>query len=129
METLLPKDWPRPSGYSNGIVAQGKMIFLAGQIGWDKDMKFKSKDICGQFEQTLHNILAILHEAGATPANIVRMTWFITSKKDYKASLNKIGSIYKALMGKHYPTMSVVEVKGLIEEEAVIEIEVTAVLT
>lgn len=128
MQTLLPKGWPRPSGYSNGIVADGNMVFLAGQIGWDKDNKFKSTNIADQFEQVLLNTIAILNEAGADPSNIVRMTWFITSKKQYKNELSKIGGIYRMLMGKHYPAMSVVEVTSLMEDDAVIEIETTAII-
>ena len=129
MKTLLPKGWQRPSGYSNGIIAEGKVIFLSGQIGWDQNQNFKNKDMADQFEQVLLNIISILDEANAKPSDITRMTWFITSKEEYKASLNKIGGIYRALMGKHYPTMSVVEVTGLMEDDAVIEIEATAVIT
>lgn len=128
MDILLPEGWPKPKGYSNGIVAEGKMVFIAGQIGWDENQEFKSSKLHIQFEQALLNILSVLKEANGTSRDIVRMTWFITSKEEYKSSLKEIGATYKALMGKHYPVMSVVEVSGLIEDKAVIEIETTAVL-
>lgn len=128
MEILLPKGWPRPSGYSNGIVADGKFVFIAGQIGWDKNQKFKSTKMSEQFEQVLVNTLSILEEAGGKPDHIVRMCWFVTSRQEYLDSGAEIGRIYREKMGTHYPAMSVVEVSALIEEKAVLEIETTAVL-
>jgi enamine deaminase RidA (YjgF/YER057c/UK114 family) len=128
MEILLPQGWPRPSGYSNGIVAEGKLVFIAGQIGWDKNQIFKSKNMAEQFEQVMLNILEILNETGGKPNNVTRLTWFVVSKKEYKSSLNKIGSIYRKHMGKHYPVMSVIEVSGLMEDDATIEIEATAII-
>jgi enamine deaminase RidA (YjgF/YER057c/UK114 family) len=128
MRTLQPADWPRPRGYANGIEARGRMIFVAGQIGWDKDQRFQAKTFAGQFEQTLMNILAVLHEAGAGPEHMTRMTWFITDKQTYLAEIRQIGEIYRRLMGKTFPTMSVVQVAALIEDEALLEIEATAVV-
>ncbi len=127
MRILQPADWARPRGYSNGIEARGRMIFVAGQIGWDKDQRFPAKDFAGQFEQTLKNILAVLQEADAGPEHIVRMTWFITDKKAYLND-TRIGEIYRRIMGRQFPTMSVVVVAGLIEDDALIEIETTAVI-
>jgi enamine deaminase RidA (YjgF/YER057c/UK114 family) len=128
MRTLQPADWPRPRGYANGIEARGRMIFVAGQIGWDKDQRFQAKTFAGQFEQTLMNILAVLREAGAGPEHMTRMTWFITDKQTYLAEIRQIGEIYRRLMGKTFPTMSVVQVAALIEDEALLEIEATAVV-
>jgi enamine deaminase RidA (YjgF/YER057c/UK114 family) len=128
MRTLQPADWPRPRGYANGIEARGRMIFVAGQIGWDKDQRFQAKTFAGQFEQTLMNILAVLREAGAGPEHMTRMTWFITDKQTYLAEIRQIGEIYRRLMGKSFPTMSVVQVAALIEDEALLEIEATAVV-
>jgi enamine deaminase RidA (YjgF/YER057c/UK114 family) len=128
MRTLLPAGWPRPKGYSNGIEAQGRMIFVAGQIGWDEHGKFPSSTFAGQFRQVLQNTLAVLNEAAAGPEHIVRMTWFVTSREDYLTSLAEIGAAWKELMGRNYPTMSVIFVSGLVEREAKVEIETTAVV-
>jgi len=128
MRVLQPADWVWPKGYANGIEARGRMIFVAGQVGWDKDQRFQVKDFAGQFEQTLINVLAVLHEATAGPEHIVRMTWFITDKHAYLGSISKIGDIYRRVMGKNFPAMSVVQVVALIEDDALIEIEATAVV-
>ena len=128
MRTLLPHGWPRPKGYSNGIVADGQIVFVAGQIGWTPDGKFEETNITGQFRQTLDNTLAVLREAGASPEHVARMTWFITDKSAYLASLAEIGAIWREKMGRRYPTMAVVEVKALIEDAALIEIETTAII-
>lgn len=128
MRVLQPEGWPRPRGYSNGIEAEGKMIFVAGQIGWDAEEKFRSSDFGDQFRQALLNTLAVLKEASAGPEHIVRMTWFITSRDEYMASLAKLGAAWKELMGRNYPTMAVIIVSGLVEREAKIEIETTAVI-
>ena len=129
METLLPPGWQRPKGYANGIKASGQMIFVAGQIGWDENEVFQAKDIAGQFEQILKNTLAILKEGGAGPEHIVRMTWYVTDRQDYKDNIAEIGCIYRERIGKHFPAMAVVEVSGLVEDEALIEIETTAVVS
>ena len=124
---LLPDGWPRPRGYSNGIAASGELVFVAGQIGWDTAGQFP-EGFAAQFRQTLDNTLAILAEAGAGPEHIVRMTWYVVDKAEYLAALREIGAIWKERIGPHYPAMAVVEVKGLIEDAARIEIETTAVI-
>lgn len=124
---LLPEGWPRPKGYSNGIEASGRMVFVAGQIGWDQTGAFPD-GFAAQFRQTIDNTLAVLAEAGAGPEHIVRMTWYVVDKTEYLAALRDIGAIWRERVGPHYPAMAVVEVKGLIEDAARVEIETTAVL-
>ncbi len=126
--TLQPAGWPRPKGYSNGVEASGRLVFVAGQIGWDEHEQFVSDDFGAQFRQALLNTLAVLREAGAGPEHITRMTWFITSRDEYLASLAALGAAWKDLMGRNYPTMSVVIVSGLVETRAKVEIESTAVV-
>lgn len=128
MKILHPAGWPRPRGYSNGIVAEGRLVFVAGQVGWTAEEKFAAEDFPGQFRQALENVLAVLAEAGAGPEHIVRMTWYLTDKREYLDSLPEVGAIYRELMGRHYPTMSVIEVSALLEDQAKIEIETTAVM-
>lgn len=133
MKTLLPEGWPRPSGYSNGIMAEGRMVFVAGQIGWifdaqTGDMVFEAEDFLGQLRQTLENTLAVLAEAGAGPEHITRMTWYVTDREEYLANLSGMGAIWRELMGKNYPAMACVAVSGLMEPKARVEIETTAVL-
>lgn len=126
--TLLPPGWTRPKGYANGISAQGRMIFTAGVVGWDSEERFIAKDIAGQFRQIMVNTLAILAEDGAGPEHIARMTWYVTSRDDYVASLAEIGAAYRELVGRNYPAMAVVEVAALVEPDARIEIETIAVV-
>ncbi|QGZ93314.1 RidA family protein [Terricaulis silvestris] len=128
MRTLLPEGWPRPKGYANGIEAEGRIVFVAGQIGWTPEGKFGATTLPAQFAQTLDNTLAVLREANAGPEHVARMTWYITDKRAYLASLAEIGAIWRDKMGKNYPAMAVVEVKALIEDAALIEIETTAVV-
>jgi enamine deaminase RidA (YjgF/YER057c/UK114 family) len=128
MRTLLPEGWPRPKGYANGVEADGRIIFVAGQIGWTPSGAFTAATLPGQFAQTLDNTLAVLREANAGPEHVARMTWYITDKRAYLAALAEIGAIWRAKMGKNYPAMAVVEVKALIEDAALIEIETTAVV-
>jgi enamine deaminase RidA (YjgF/YER057c/UK114 family) len=128
MRTLLPEGWPRPRGYANGIEAEGRLVFVAGQIGWTPEGKFEETTFAGQFRQTLDNTLAVLRDANAGPEHIARMTWFITDKRAYLAALPDIGAIWREKMGRNYPAMAVVEVKALIEDAALIEIETTAVV-
>ncbi|MGN6516033.1 MAG: RidA family protein [Rhizomicrobium sp.] len=128
MRVLQPEGWPRPRGYSNGIETEGRMVFVAGQIGWDEHEKFPSSDFAAQCRQALLNTLAVLKEAAAGPEHIVRMTWFVTSRDDYMGSLAQLGAAWKELMGRNYPTMAVIIVSGLVEKEAKIEIETTAVI-
>jgi len=124
---LLPEGWPRPKGYSNGIAAEGRMVFVAGQIGWTPEGEFP-QGFAAQFRQTLENTLAVLAEGGAGPEHIVRMTWFVVDREEYLASLREVGAAWRELIGPHYPAMAVVEVKGLIEAEARLEIETTAMI-
>ena len=128
MEILQPPHWPRPKGYSNGIAAEGRMIFVAGQIGWDETENFTSDDFVEQTRQTLKNTMAVLKEAGAGPEHIVRMTWYVVDKKEYLKSLKNVGEVYQELIGKHYPVMAMLVVKELIEDRAKVEIETTAVV-
>lgn len=125
---LLPPGWSRPHGYSNGIAAEGRMVFVAGQIGWDETFSFPDETMAGQIEQTLKNTIAVLAEADAGPQHIVRMTWYITSRADYLAQIKDIGRIWREVMGKHYPAMAVIEISALIESAAKVEIETTAVV-
>ena len=127
--TLLPEGWPRPSGYANGILANGnRLIFTGGQIGWTPDGKFESADFVGQFRQALLNIRAVLAAAQAGPEHMTRMTWFITDKQGYLQQLRDVGATYREIMGKNFPAMSVLVVSELVENEALVEIEVTAVV-
>lgn len=125
---LLPEGWPRPKGYANGVVAEGRMVFIAGQIGWTPHGVFPEGGFAAQFRQTLENTLAVLAEAGAGPEHIVRMTWYVVDKGEYLASLREIGATWRALIGPHYPAMAVVVVSGLVEDAARLEIETTAVV-
>lgn len=129
MQTLLPAGWPRPKGYANGTAARGKMVFVAGQVGWNPlTGVFEHTDFVGQFRQTLLNTLAVLKEAGAEPAHVTRMTWYITDKAAYLRQAAEVGAAYRELMGKTYPAMAVVQVTALMEDAALVEIESTAVV-
>lgn len=128
VKIIQPSHWQRPRGYSNGIVAEGKYIFLAGQIGWNEDQEFIHSDFKGQFEQILKNIATLLDDAGAKPEHIVRMTWYVTNMADYRDAAKEVGPVYRGIMGKHFPAMSVIGVSELVEKDALLEIEVTAVL-
>lgn len=129
MQFLQPPGWPRAKGYSNGIAAKGTMVFVAGEIGWDPvTEKVVSDDFCTQFRQALENTVAILKEANAGPEHIVRMTWFITDKRAYLDDARAVGQAYRDVIGKNYPVMAVIEVKGLMEPGAMVEIETTAVI-
>ncbi len=128
MKTLLPPDWPRPSGYSNGISAKGRTIFTAGIIGWDESGTIVAPDLAGQLRQILLNTLAILAEDGAGPQHIVRMTCYVTDIESYRGSLREIGAAWRETMGRNYPAMAVLEVSALVEPDALIEIEATAVV-
>jgi len=128
LKILQPKGWSRPRGYSNGIVACGRQVFLAGQIGWDAQCQFPSLQMADQVRQALLNIGTILAEAGAGPECIVRLTWYVTSREEYHEQLPAIGDAYRSVMGSHFPVMSVVQVVALMESNAKVEIEATAVL-
>jgi enamine deaminase RidA (YjgF/YER057c/UK114 family) len=124
---LQPAGWPRPRGYANGIAATGQTIFLAGQVGWDDQGHF-AEGLAAQVGQALSNIVALLAEAGASPAHLVRLTWFVTDMRAWRDSQLLIGTAYRRILGKHFPTMSVIGVSQLVEPEALVEIEATAVL-
>ena len=126
IKILQPANWPRPKGYSNGIAARGEMIFVAGLIGWDQEGRF-ADGFVGQFRQTLLNTVAILKEADARPEHIVRMTWYVVDRDLYLASLKELGAAYREVIGPVYPAMAVVQVVSLMEPDALIEIETTAV--
>ena len=128
MQILQPPSWARAKGFSNGIVASGRMVFIAGQVGWTGQGEWKEKSFAGQFRQTIRNILDVLAEAKGKPEHIVRLTWYVLDRDEYLASLKEVGAAYRELMGKHYPTMAVVQVSGLVEDEARLEIEATAVV-
>ena len=128
MRKLQPPGWAQPRGYTNGIVAEGRLVFVAGQIGWEKTGTFRAHDFVGQVRQCLENTLEVLAEAGAGAEQIVRMTWFITDREEYLANLEGMGQVYRELMGRHFPAMTMVEVASLIESEARVEVETTAVV-
>lgn len=129
MESLLPDGWPRGQGYSNGIVARGRVIFISGQVGWNPQTSaFDTDDFAEQVAQTLRNIVTVLQAGGAGPQHLVRLTWFITDKAAYMNARREIGIAYRDIIGRHFPTMSVVVVTALIEARAKVEIEATAVI-
>ena len=128
MQILQPPGWVRAKGFSNGIVASGRLVFIAGQVGWTGQGEWKEKSFAGQFRQTLQNILEVLAQAKGRPEHIVRLTWYVIDRDEYLASLKEVGAAYRELMGRHYPTMAVVQVSGLVERNARLEIEATAVI-
>lgn len=125
---VQPDGWPRPKGYSNGVLARGALLFVAGQVGWNEREEFESDDFVAQAEQALKNILAVVAEAGGKPDHITRMTWYVTDKREYLDRLAQVGAAYRKLVGRTFPAMSLVEVKGLVEVGAKLEIEATAVI-
>lgn len=127
-ELLHPANWKPAKGYANGVLAQGRTVFVGGQIGWNGDQIFESADLAAQTNQVLKNIVAVVAEAGGRPEHITRMTWFVIDKRDYLAKLSEIGAAYRSVMGKHFPAMTMVQVVALIEDEAKVEIEATAVI-
>ena len=128
MDFLQPANWKRPKGYANGVAAKGRTIFVSGMIGWDAQGKLVSNDFVDQVRQTLKNIVYVLAEAHARPEHIVRMDWYVVDKREYIASYKELGKVYREIIGRHYPAMTAVQVIGLIEDGARVEIEVTAVL-
>lgn len=128
MNILLPDGWDRPAGYSHGLAVRGEMIFVSGQVGWDHTQTFRTDSIVGQIGQALENTVDVLSAGGAVPANIVRMNWYFTDLREYELQLAEIGSIYRSVIGKHYPAMTVLEVGRLVADEAKVEIEATAVI-
>ena len=127
-EALLPEGWPRPKGYANGVAAQGRQIFVAGQVGWDPSGVFETDDFAAQTRQALANVVAVLRAADAGPEHIVRMTWYVTSKREYLAAGREIGRAFREIIGVYDIAMTAVEVTALIEDRAKVEIEVTAVV-
>jgi enamine deaminase RidA (YjgF/YER057c/UK114 family) len=128
MKFLEPPNWPRPKGYSSGVAAKGTMVFLSGMVGWNAQGRFTSSDFIAQVRQTLLNIVEVLREANAKPEHIARMTWYVLDKNEYLTAAKAMGAVYREIIGRHYPAMSVVEVSGLLESAARVEIEVTAVV-
>ena len=127
MKTILPEGWPRPKGYANGIVAEGKLLFIAGQIGWNEREEFESDDFVAQVEQALKNIVAVLNAAGGKPEHIARLTCYVTDKKEYLSRLADVGAAYRRTLGSVFPTMSLVQVVALVEDRAKVTIEATVV--
>ena len=125
---LHPRGWKTAKGFSNGVVAQGRMVFLAGQVGWNAEQRFESKDFVHQARQALANIVTLVAEAGGKPEHITRLTWFVLDKQEYLAHLRELGEAYRGVMGKHFPAMTLVQVGALVEDEALLEIEATAVV-
>lgn len=128
MDFLQPPGWPRARGYSNGISARGRAVVVSGMVGWDAECRFQTGDFAGQVRQALHNIVAVLAQADAKPEHIVRMTWYVVDKKEYVSAYKEIGDAYREIIGRHYPTMTAVQVVALIEDRARVEIEVTAIV-
>lgn len=128
MEILQPPGWPRPKGYSNGIAASGRMVFVSGMVGWNAAGEFESDDFVAQVRQALANVVQVLAEAGARPEHIVRMTWYVVDREEYLAAQSELGTVYRAIMGQHFPAMTAMAVAALMESRARVEIEITAVL-
>jgi enamine deaminase RidA (YjgF/YER057c/UK114 family) len=125
---LHPRNWKRARGYANGIAAEGRMVFVAGQIGWNADQQFESLDFVAQVRQALENVLAVVQEAGGRREHVTRLTWYITDKAEYLSRLPEVGEAYRGVMGKHFPAMTMVQVTALIEDRAKVEIEASAVV-
>jgi len=128
MKTVNPPDWLAPKGYANGVMARGSLLFVGGQIGWNAQQEFESDDFIAQTRQALLNIVAVLQAGGAGPEHMVRMTWYVIDRHEYRSRLKELGAVYREVIGKNFPAMTCVEVSGLVEDRAKIEIEVTAVL-
>ena len=128
MQTLQPPGWLAPRGYANGIAASGRIVFVSGQVGWNAQGRFEATDFVGQARQALFNVIAVLGEAGGRPEHIARMTWYVVDKREYIANTKALGTVYREVVGDHYPAMTAVEVAALVEDEARVEIEVTAVI-
>jgi enamine deaminase RidA (YjgF/YER057c/UK114 family) len=129
MDILHPKSWARPSGYADGVAAEGRQVFVAGQVGWNAQQEFVGDDFVAQVEQALRNIVEILAEADARPEDLVRLTWYVTDKREYRARLTELGHAYRRVIGPHYPAMTLVQVAALVEDRARVEIEATAVVS
>ena len=128
MQILQPPGWRRPGGYSNGIAAEGRLVFVAGMVGWDENCEFQSDDFIAQSAQALKNTVAVLAEAGAGPEHVARMTWYITDKQEYVTRGREMGEVYREIIGRHYPATAMLEVSALMEDRAKVEIEATAMV-
>ncbi len=129
LETLQPPGWAKPKGYANGVAAEGRLVFIAGQIGWNpQTAAFEADDMAGQVRQALANVCAVLAAAGGKPEHLARLTWYVTDKAAYLADPKGIGAAYRAVIGRHFPAMAVVAVDALVEDRALVEIEATAVV-
>jgi len=128
LQLLHPSHWKPAIGYSNGVAANGRMVFTGGIIGWNAQQEFETDDFTGQVEQALRSIVEVLACAGARPEHLVRLTWYVTDKREYLDSLKDLGRVYKAVLGRHYPAMALVQVMALVEDRAKVEIEATAVI-
>jgi len=128
MQILHPKHWAKAKGFANGIAAEGLQVFVAGQVGWNAQQVFESDDFVAQVEQALGNIVEVLAEAGAGPEHLVRLTWYVTDKRDYLSRLGEVGQAYRRIIGRHFPAMALVQVVALVEDRAKVEIEATAVV-
>ena len=128
MQILQPPTWMKPRGYSNGVMATGRIVFVAGQVGWNASGKFETNDFVGQARQALANIVAVLAEAGGRPEDIARLTWYVVDKHEYLASSRPLGVAYREVLGSHYPAMTAVQATALVEDGAKVEIEATAVI-
>lgn len=126
IETINPPGWKKPKGYANGVLVDGTRLYTGGQIGWNKDQVFESRDFVAQMEQTLKNIVDIVTAAGGSVKDIVRLTWFVTDKREYVVRQREVGEAYQRVLGRHFPAMSLLVVAGLVEDEALVEIEATA---
>ena len=128
MRGILPEGWAPPKGYSNGMLAEGRLLLVGGQVGWTADRRFEAHDFVGQAGQALANVVAVVEAAGGAPEDVARLTWYVTDKQEYLARQREVGEAYRAVMGRHFPAMTMVVVAGLVEDEALVEIEATAVL-
>ena len=127
-ELLHPQSWKPARGYANGVAASGRMVFVGGMIGWNGQQEFETDDFIEQVAQALHNVVAVLAEAGAKPEHLVRLTWYVTSRDEYVSRLKELGTVYREVIGKHYPAMALVQVVALVEQRAQVEIEATAIV-
>jgi len=127
-QRLHPRHWKQPKGYANGIAAEGRLVFLAGQVGWNAEEKFESDDFVAQVRQALANVVALVAEAGGQPEHVTRLTWYVLDKGEYLARLRELGDAYRSVMGRHFPAMTLVQVGALVEDRAKVEIEATAVV-
>lgn len=128
MKTIQPEGWAPPKGYANGTLAEGRVLHVAGQIGWTAEARFEAHDFVGQARQALANVVAVVEAAGGGPEHVARLAWYVTDKRDYLARQAEMGEAYRAVMGRHFPAMTMVVVAGLVEDEALVEIEAVAVL-